>query len=373
MDNFYPLKKVADIYGDPNLKFTIQDLESQNKIPSSRKYRSGAIFRKGWPTGLLPQIGEEVGYFKKFEKSTSVCVFTTKGGVLKSTLALNLARTAALHGQRVCVVGLDIQGDVTTSLGYDSEVDDGEDLGELIQRLDQTKGLCDYFSGEATLEDVIVQVGLPNLFIIPETPELVALNDSLNNINRREFWLKERVIDPLKEHFDLVIMDCSPNWNKLTTNALVACDALISPLECKINNFRNFRVFSHFLKEFKDEMRLDFESIFVPTKYSSNKKLSNDILNWYYANVEGCTTIGIKESVSAEEAMALNLSIAEHASGKPIAKDTIELFKQIHKAIEKSHSRRSNQSESLKHQARVMGGIANSNLGNLGASLGHGV
>ncbi|MFG1506021.1 ParA family protein [Halobacteriovorax sp. ZH5_bin.2] len=365
MDNFYPLKKVADIYGDPNLKFEIQDLESAGQIPASRKYRSGAIFRKGWPVNLLPKIGEQVGYFKKFEKSTSVCVFTTKGGVLKSTLALNLARTAALHGQRVCVVGLDIQGDVTTSLGYDTESDDSGSLDELIQKLDQTKGLCDYFSGEATLDEVIVQLGMPNLFIIPETPELVALNDSLNNINRREFWLKERVIDPLKEHFDLVIMDCSPNWNKLTTNALVASDALISPLECKINNFRNFRVFSHFLKEFKDEMRLDFESIFVPTKYSTNKKLSNDILNWYYQNVAGCTTVGIKESVSAEEAMALNLSIAEHAAGKAIAKDTVELFKQIHQAISNYHVRKSEQNELPGHQARVFGGLGQANFGNL--------
>lgn len=366
MDNFYPLKKVADIFGDPNLKFDIQDLENSGDIPSSRKYRSGAIFRKGWPANLLPMIGEKIGYFKKFEKPTSVCVFTTKGGVLKSTLALNLARTAALHGQRVCVVGLDIQGDVTTSLGHDTDTDDGS-LNELIQRLDQTKGLCDYFSGEATLDEVIVQVGLPNLFIIPETPELVALNDSLNNINRREFWLKERVIDPLKEHFDLVIMDCSPNWNKLTTNALVACDALVSPLECKINNFRNFRVFSHFLKEFKNEMRLDFESIFVPTKYSTNKKLSNDILNWYYANVAGCTNVGIKESVSAEEAMALNLSIVEHAAGKAIAKDTIDLFKQIHTAITDYHTRKAESTVLEGPQARVMGGISHSNLGNLGS------
>ncbi len=366
MDNFYPLKKVADLYGDPNLKFNIQDLESSGEIPSSRKYRSGAIFRKGWPTQLLPQIGEKIGYFKKFDKPTSVCVFTTKGGVLKSTLALNLARTAALHGQRVCVVGLDIQGDVTTSLGFESDSDDGN-LDELIQRLDQTKGLCDYFSGEATLDEVIVQVGLPNLFIIPETPELVALNDSLNNINRREFWLKERVIDPLKEHFDLIIMDCSPNWNKLTTNALVACDALVSPLECKINNFRNFRVFSHFLNEFKSEMQLNFESIFVPTKYSTNKKLSNDILNWYFDNVEGCTSVGIKESVSAEEAMALNLSICEHVGGKAIAKDTVSLFKQIHEAITNHHDKQAQLNLNNGYQARVLGGIAHSKLGNLGS------
>ena len=57
------------------------------------------------------------------------------------------------------------------------------------------------------MEDIIVQADLPNLFLIPETPELVAMNDSLSNINRREFWIKEKLIDRLKNHFDFIIMD----------------------------------------------------------------------------------------------------------------------------------------------------------------------
>ncbi|OIQ16155.1 MAG: hypothetical protein BM556_15970 [Bacteriovorax sp. MedPE-SWde] len=334
MDTYLPLKKVAEIFGDPSLRSQITKLEESGDIPPSRKYRSGALFRKGWSRNVLPQIGEKVGYFKKFDRPVALSVFTTKGGVLKSTLALNLARTAALHGMRTCVVGLDIQGDVTTALGHDCDLDNGSDLEDIIERLDQTKGLSDLFSGQVSLDEIIVQVGLPNLFVIPETPELVALNDSLNNINRREFWLKEKVVNPLKDYFDLIIMDCSPNWNKLTTNALVACDALISPLECKINNFRNFKVFGHFLKEFKDEMGLDFESVFVPTKYSQNRKLSNDILNWYQGNVDGCTSIGIRQSVLAEEAMALNLSIVEHASTKPIAGELMTLMREIHDRVE---------------------------------------
>ncbi|EQC52539.1 ParA family protein [Bacteriovorax sp. DB6_IX] len=334
MDTYLPLKKVAEIFGDKSLQSQITKLEEAGEIPPSRKYRSGALYRKGWSRNILPQIGEKVGYFKKFERSVALSVFTTKGGVLKSTLALNLARTAALHGMKTCVIGLDIQGDVTTALGHDCDLDSNGDLEEIIERLDQTKGLTDFFAGHVSLDEIITQVGLPNLFVIPETPELVALNDSLSNINRREFWLREKVVNPLKEYFDLIIMDCSPNWNKLTTNALVACDALISPLECKINNFRNFKVFGHFLKEFKDEMGLDFESIFVPTKYSQNRKLSNDILTWYQGNVEGCTSIGIRESVLAEEAMALNLSIVEHASAKPIANELMTLMREVHGRIE---------------------------------------
>ncbi len=351
MDTYYPLKKVAQIFGDNNLRFSIEELEKSGDIPASRKFRSGALFRNGWSRAELPQIGEKVGYFPKFSKPVALSVFTTKGGVLKSTLALNLARTAALHGLKTCVVGLDIQGDVTTALGYDFDIKASSKLDEIIAKLDQTKGLNDLFAGQVSLEDIIVGTDLPNLFLIPETPELVALNDSLNNINRREFWLKEKVVTPLKNYFDIIIMDCSPNWNKLTTNALVACDSLISPLECKINNFRNFKVFSHFLKEFKNEMRLDFENVFIPTKFAPNKKLSSDIFSWYQANVEGCTSLGIKESVTAEEAMALNVSILEHAGLKPIGRDMVTLMKEIHDRVETSLSASQN---SFSHDARVL-------------------
>lgn len=336
-NQYFSLKKTAEMFGGQHLKERIEEFEKSGVIPPSSRYRSGALFRKGWTINDLPTIGSKLGFFKKFKKSTAMAVFTTKGGVLKSTLALNLARTAALHGQKVCVVGLDIQGDITTALGFESDLDNQEDLLEVIEKLNRTKGLSDLFNNQVRLTEIIQSTDIANLYLIPETPELVALNDSLSNINRREFWLKEKVVDLLKEHFDLVIMDCSPNWNKLTTNALVACDVLISPLECKINNFRNFRVFRHFLKEFKDEMRLRFENVFIPTRYSKNRKLSQDILSWYRENVPGCTDHGVRENVSGEEATALNLSLIEHVPGQEIAKEMRELLKEVHGRVDQYH------------------------------------
>jgi chromosome partitioning protein len=337
---YFSLKKVAAIFGGPHLKSRILEMEQAELIPQSQKYRSGAIFRQGWTLNQLPLIGEKIGFFKNFTEPTSIAVFTTKGGVLKSTLSLNLARTAALHGLKTCVVGLDIQGDVTTALGFESDLENNADLEEIIDKLNRTKGLSDLFNGQVRLQDIITTTDIDNLFLIPETPELVALNDSLSTINRREFWLKEKVIDNLKDCFDIIIMDCSPNWNKLTTNALVACDTLVSPLECKINNFRNFKVFRHFLSEFKDEMKMDFESVFVPTRYSTNRKLSLDIHGWYKSNVEGCTDNGVRESVLGEEATALNKSLIEHAYSKPVAKEMRELLVEIHSRVQSAINNR---------------------------------
>jgi chromosome partitioning protein len=331
---FIGIKKISEIFGDAQLKDKINQLEGEGEIPESKKFRSGAIIKKGWALEELHNIGEKVGFFSQFKKPVAISVFTTKGGVLKSTLSLNLARTAALHNLKTCVVGLDIQGDVTTALGHDNDVEEGENLEDILEKLNNTKGLSDFFNGQSRLNEIIVPTDLPNLFLIPETPELVAMNDSLGNIHRREFWLREKVIDELKNHFDMIIMDCSPNWNKLITNALVACDVLVSPLECKINNFRNFKVFRQFLSEFKDELRLDFENIFVPTRFTSNRKLSLEIRKWYEENVEGCTKFGVRESVLGEEATALYKSVLEHSPAKPLAKEMVHLLKEIHQRID---------------------------------------
>ena len=330
---FFSSSKVADMFGGQHLKTEINNLEASNQIPQSRRFRSGALFKKGWPIEEIPILGSKIGFFRPFEKPLALSVFTTKGGVLKSTLALNLARTAALHGIRTCVVGLDIQGDITTALGFECDLEDG-DLSLLLDKLNSTKGLSDLFNGQARLEEIIVSTDLPTLFLIPETPELVAMNDTLSTINRREFWLKEKVIDKLKNNFDLIIMDCSPNWNKLTTNALVACDVLISPLECKINNFRNFKVFRHFLNEFKRDMKMDFETIFIPTRYSSNRKLSLEIKTWYEQNVKGCTSLGVRESVVGEESIALYRSIIEHAPTSDPALEMQKLLMEVNQRVQ---------------------------------------
>lgn len=337
------------MFGGPHLKPVIESLLAEKKIPAHTKYRSGAIYRYGHKLNDLPKIGEQIGFFKNLSTPIALTVFTTKGGVLKSTIALNLARTLALHNLKTCVVGLDIQGDVTTALGFENDLDDSQDLQQIITKLNQTKGLSDFFNNKTRLEEIICPTDIETLFLIPETPELVALNDSLSNMNRREFWLKEKVVMPLKEHFDVVIMDCSPNWNRLTTNALVACDALISPLECKINNFRNFKVFGHFLSEFKEEMQLDFENIFIPTRYNFNRKLSMDILNWYQKNVVGHTKTGVRESVLGEEATALNKSFIELDPKKGPSQEIIKLMQEIFVRLEESFKRRNDKMKEFNH------------------------
>ena len=165
---------------------------------------------------------------------------------------------AALHNLKTCVIGLDMQGDITSSLGHHNQISESCSLHEALAQFREVQGLADYYFGKTGLEDIIVGTDLPTLSLIPETPELVALEQSLNTRHRREYWLRDNVILPLKKNYDLIFIDCSPNWNQLITNALVSSDVLLSPLECKVNNFRNLKMFTTFIADFKRELQLNF-------------------------------------------------------------------------------------------------------------------
>ncbi len=273
--------------------------------------------RKSWPAELLPEIGQKIGFLPPVNDCKVVSFFVTKGGVLKTSMALNFARTCALHNIKTLVIGLDMQADITTSLGYDWGFADN--LDSSFEQLDAVQGLADHFFNKTPIKELIVKSDLPSLHFIPETPELIALNQALSLQNKREFWLKDKVLDSLKAEYDLIIFDAPPNWNLMITNARVASDLLVSPLECKVNNYRNFKMFHRFISEFQNEMNLKFQQVYIPTRLNIQRRLSRDIFTWYCENIENCLPQPIKESNVAEEAMALNVSTNEYSPGHEVS------------------------------------------------------
>lgn len=257
-------------------------------------------------------LAEHFGFLPRPSTPMAAFMFVTKGGVLKTSLTLNLARLAALHGIKTLVIGLDVQCDISRALGGFSETENLK-LEEALASIDQVQGLFQFYQGEASLQDLITPTDLPHLHYICETPELATLEQALHLRPRREMWLKEAVIEPLKSQFDLILLDGAPSWSLLTTNALSACDALISPVECKINNFRNLNMFRAFIHDFKRDMRTDFPHIFIPTRLSPNRRLSRDIYERYLSELPACVRTPLKDSVQGEESSALKLSVCEHA------------------------------------------------------------
>ncbi len=312
MSEYYNIKKAIQIFGSV-LPPSILEAQVGKGLPDFAKNSDGRKL-KSWSNEELILVGEQIGFLRKPSSPKAVSIFVTKGGVLKTALTLNIARMAALHNIRTCVIGLDMQSDITEILGGAQIVGDDDNLEAALEKVNSVSGLAQVFDGSQRMEDVLRSTDLPTLKFIPETPELVALDQSLMNKNRREYWLKENVVDPLKKDFDLILMDCSPNWNRLITNSLMASDLLISPVECKINNFRNLKIFRALISEFQNEMQKTLDHIFVPTKYSPSRKLSSEIFKWYTENLPNCIQTAVKESIVGEEACALHLSVPEFQS-----------------------------------------------------------
>ena len=328
----FNLKKALQLFGTSSEELSAKGL-AESSLPEFARSPTDNRLLKSWTLKELPAVGQHVGFMKKPTSALAVAVFVTKGGVLKSSLTMNLARMAALHGIRTCVVGLDMQGDITSALSSDELADEDASLKDALEHVSSRKGLADLFTGANELPDIILPTDLPTLFYIPETPELVALDQSLMNRNRREYWIRDHVVNPLKKDFDLIIMDCSPNWNRLITNALVACDVLLSPVECKINNFRNFKTFRALLAEFKDDMGTQFKQIFVPTRLVSGRKLSREIYEWYRSHLPECAISSVRENLQGEEAMALRCSVPEFAPNSIAACEMRELLREIWTSI----------------------------------------
>ena len=347
----YTVSKILKIFGTEVSNTSFAKAAAKGNIPAPERTGGGAVTRREWKLEDIPSIGERYGFLNSHISPTSMAIFTTKGGVLKTTLALNIARMAALHNVKTCVVGLDVQGDVSATLGHQLDLDSCNSLKEAVQEIIKVKGLSHLIEGKAKLQELIQPTDLPTLHFIPETPELVSVERSLSSKTRREYWLKENVIDPLKTQYDLVIMDCSPNWTTLVTNALSSCDVLVSPLECKINNFRNYSVFKILIDGFFKEMKANPKHILVPTKLSSNRKLSGEIRSWYMLNVKGCTNGAIRELSSGEESIAKNKSLPEYAPTSLAAQEMREILSEIWNSLPSKEPTKSKTLKNNDHEA----------------------
>jgi chromosome partitioning protein len=301
---------------------TLLQAEEEGRIPKAKRISRGKVEVRKWSLEDIPLIGQRYGKYKKPDEQKIICFYTGKGGVLKSTLTFNFARTLALNGIKTLIIGLDIQESITT-------LTLGEPSAENLNELESVYGLYDYLLEEVPIEKIIHPTDLPTLNIIPETFDLNILEKRLREKRKREEVFKKELIPAFKD-YDVLVFDNSPNWNLLIENSLFASDYIVAPISCEIGTYQALEKNLNVLQEFKNQMEIHWKDyIMVPTLLENNK-ISRQILGAYTnQHTESITNGVIKRTVKGQESLAMKKSIFEYSGNSDLARDYDEVLKEI--------------------------------------------
>lgn len=228
--------------------------------------------------------------------SRIIAITNQKGGVGKSTTAINLTSCLAEKGKKILLIDIDPQGNTTSGFG--------------IEKNDLEFSVYDLLIGNCSLEQCILSMEYPALDIIPSNIDLSGAEIELIDLEDKEYRLKN-AIQAVKDKYDYVYIDCPPSLSMLTINALTAADTLLIPLQCEYYALEGLALLTNTIRLVNENLNpeLSIEGVLF-TMFDSRTKLSNQVAE------------NVRENLNApiyETVIPRNVRLAEAPSyGMPI-------------------------------------------------------
>jgi chromosome partitioning protein len=245
-----------------------------------------------------------------------IAITNQKGGVGKTTTALNISAAMALENERVLVIDSDPQGNLTSGLG--------------IKKEQMKYGLYDIYANGINVEQALIETQVPGLWAISANTDLFGAEIDLLEKGERETTLRD-IIAPLNNDFDYVFIDCPPSFGLLTLNALVASKSVLVPVQCEYFALEGLSLLIKLLWRIRSSFNsnLDLEGILL-TMFNRHLALSHqiadDVRKSFKAKVYDTT---IPRNIVLAESPGYGKPAIIYAPESPGARAYVELAREI--------------------------------------------